>query len=86
MQGPRTDELAVFGLLLPAHVGPFWGALQAGWTEALPAISALAADLARSEELVEESHDGVRVDELVAHLWDRLGEATEDLVEEASVR
>ena len=26
VQGPRTDELAVFGLLLPAHVGAFWGA------------------------------------------------------------
>ena len=86
VQGPRTDELAVFGLLLPAHVGAFWGALQAGWTEALPAISALAADLARSEELIMASHDGVRVDELVAHLWDRLGEATEDLVKHASVR
>ena len=64
VQGPRTDELAVFGLLLPAHVGAFWGAVQAGWTEALPAISALAADLARTEELVAASHRGMRVDEL----------------------
>ena len=60
--------------------------LQAGWTEALPAISALATDLARTEELVAASHAVCGSMSCWPDLWDRLGEATEDLVKDTPVR
>lgn len=68
-----VDEWAAFALLLQTHVGVFWGAPAPGWSEALPATAALAAELVASGELLELAAEAGPVEPVAAQLWDRLG-------------
>ena len=66
--GPMADPLAVLGILFPAHLFAFWddpslrGAKSTSgtWAVAFPRISALAAELAASRELVQHGRGGER--------------------------
>jgi len=58
--GPVADPLAVLGILFPAHLFAFWddpssqgtASTSGVWDRSFPRITALAAELASSQELV----------------------------------
>ncbi len=83
--GPRADPLAVLGILFPAHLAAFWQTGVGGdkaahvWLEAYPRITALAAALAASRELVDAAAESMPIDALIERLWDRMVEASSDL-------
>ena len=67
-----VDEWSVLSLLFPTHAAAFWGAWVPGWVETVPALSALAAEMAASGELTSLAADAVDIDVLASKLWDRL--------------
>jgi tRNA(Arg) A34 adenosine deaminase TadA len=89
--GPIGDPLAVLGILFPAHLFAFWSspslrgsaASNQVWRGVFPRVMALADDLVSSGELVRSVEEGRSLPEVVVLLWDRLVDASADLVEPA---
>jgi tRNA(adenine34) deaminase len=85
--GPMADPLAVLGILFPAHLFAFWDdpslrgakSTSGAWAVAFPRISALAAELAASGELVRAVEQGSALEDVVTMLWERLVDASADL-------
>lgn len=74
-----ADEWTAFSLLLPTHLGVFWGQLDPLWSGSVPKLSVLAEDLVAEGLLVEAASDRADVVEVVADLWPRLGDCVPDL-------
>jgi tRNA(Arg) A34 adenosine deaminase TadA len=76
-----ADAFAVFALVLQTHALAFWGAQLPGWSTALPRITTLGRDLAKSGELIAFAADDTALDEVLEALWTRLVPAVDDVAD-----
>lgn len=81
---PTVEELpvtewSVFSLLLPTHLGAFWGNAVPGWHEAVPVVAALAQELVGTGELVAAARDRVSLDDISGALWPRLAACVDEV-------
>lgn len=74
-----VSEWSVFSLLLPTHLGAFWGSAAPGWHETVPVVAALAHDLVAQGTLITAAADGASLDEVTDALWTRLGECVDEV-------
>jgi tRNA(Arg) A34 adenosine deaminase TadA len=79
------DEWAVLSLLFPTHTAIFWNATVDGWNEQVPALVALATDLATSGELVAHAQRGDDLATVATALWDRLTPCIDDVARLAAL-
>lgn len=75
---PAT-EWSVFSLLLPTHLGAFWGQHPPRWREAIPATCALADDLVSTGALVDAAAARADVADVANDLWPRLSDGVDEL-------
>ena len=73
VQVPVT-EWTVWSLLLPTHTFAFWGFDFADCCDHVPGVSALAADLVGTAQLVEHAEHRSAVVDAVTSLWHELSE------------
>lgn len=74
-----ADPHAAFALLLPVHTFSFWGALDELWSNALPGICDLGAELAARRTPVDLAASGASLDDVLHELWPVLTEVVGDV-------